>query len=339
MHDEKQPPQAQMMHKITSFWTSCCIYTAAKLNIADMLAKKSQTAEQLAEATNTHAQSLYRVLRALAGDGIFNENKNGEFSNTSLGETLRDNVPGSMKAMALTQLGDHFGAWGNLEYSVKTGGIAFDNVEGMSVWKYYEENPEDGMNFMKAMTGITTGAIKSIVPAYDFTQFKIIVDVGGGNGALLMGVLNSAPEAKGIVYDQEYVVNETNKIIESKGLSDQCSVEAGSFFDSVPPNADAYLMKSVLHDWEDEKCIDILKNCSEAMTQESKLLILESVIPVANIPHPGKFIDINMLVMTGGKERTEKEFAMLLQQAGLKLTQIIHTTSPMISIVEAVKVR
>ena len=340
MNDEKQlPPPAQMMHKITGFWTSCCIYAAVKLNIADMLATKPQTAEQLAETTNTHAPSLYRVLRALAGEGIFNENENGEFSNTSLGETLLDNVPGSMKAMALTQLGDHFGAWGNLEYSVKTGGIAFDNVEGMSVWKYYEENPEDGMNFMKAMTGLTAGAIKNIVPAYDFTQFKTIVDVGGGNGALLIAVLNAAPEAKGIVYDQEYVVNETNKIIESNGLSEQCSVEAGSFFDSVPPNADAYLMKSVLHDWEDEKCIDILKNCNEAMTLESKLLILESVIPGANIPHPGKFIDINMLVMTGGKERTEKEFATLLQQAGLKLTQVIRTNSPMISIVEAVKVR
>jgi hypothetical protein len=331
------PPPAQMMQMITGFWTSCCIYNAAKLNIADLLAAKPQTAVHLAEATHSHAPSLYRVLRALASVGILNENEKGEFSNTALGDTLRSDVPGSMKAMALAQLGDHYNAWGNLLYSIKTGGIAFDKVEGMSVWKYYETHPEEGVNFMKAMTGLTDAVIMNVLPAYDFTGFKTIVDIGGGNGALLMAVLGAAPAARGIVFDEEYVVAETQKSLAAKGFSQRCGTEGGSFFDFVPTAADAYLMKFVLHDWNDEQCITILQNCAKAMNPSAKLLVLESVIPEGNAPHPGKFMDINMLAMTGGMERTEKEYAALFAKAGLKLSRVIHTHSPMFSVLEVTK--
>ena len=330
------PAPAQMMQMITGFWTSCCIYTAAKLDIADKLAQKPHTIEQLAEATHCHAPSLYRVMRALASVGIFTENDN-HFELTPLGATLQSDVPGSMKAMAIAQLGDHYNAWGNLIYSVKTGNIAFDHVEGMPVWKYYEMHPDEGINFMKAMTGLTGAVIVNVLPEYDFTQFKTIVDVGGGNGALIMAVLNNAPNAHGIVFDEEYVIEETKKAIASKNLSERCEAIAGSFFDFVPENIDAYLMKMVLHDWDDEKSIAILKNCQRAMHSESKVLILDSVISEGNTPHPGKFMDINMLAMTGGKERTEKEFSDLLDAAGLKLTKVINTHSPLFSIVEAMK--
>ena len=331
------PPPAQMMQMITGFWTSCCIYAAAKLNIADRLEDKPQTALQLAERTQSHSESLYRVLRALSSVGIFTENEKGVFSNTPLGETLRSNVPGSMKAMALAQLGDHYNAWGNLEYSVKTGNIAFDHVEGMPVWKYYETHPEEGINFMKAMTGLTGAVIVNVLPFYDFTPFKTIVDIGGGNGALMMAVLKAAPQAIGIVFDEEYVVNETKGIIAENGLTARCHTEAGTFFDFVPKDADCYLMKMILHDWDDENSLRILNNCATAMNSGSKLLILESVIPELNVPHPGKFMDINMLAMTGGKERTEGEFAALISQAGLELSKVIHTQSPLFSIVEAIK--
>jgi len=339
MSNEKQvpPPPAQMMQRITGFWISCSIYTAAKLNIADLLAKNPQTAEQLAAQTNTHAPSLYRLLRALASEGIFTEDQNGAFSNTPLGDTLQDGVPGSMKAMVLAQLGDHFKAWGNLEYSVKTGGIAFDNVEGKTVWEYYEENEEDGINFMKAMSGLTGAVIKHVLPAYNFSQFKSMVDIGGGNGALMMALLDASPDAKGIVFDEEYVINETQKIISDKGYGDRCSAQSGNFFESVPENADVYTMKLILHDWNDDKSIQILTNISSAMNTESKLLIFDAVIPGANLPHPGKFLDLNMLAMTGGKERTEEEFAALLEQSGLKITQVIPTHTPMFSIIEAAK--
>jgi hypothetical protein len=331
------PPPAQMMQLITGFWTSCCIYNAAKLGIADHLDGKPQTAAQLAEITHCHAPTLYRVLRALASAGIFSENENGEFENTTLSETLKSDVPGSMKAMAIAQMGDHYNAWGNLLYSVKTGGIAFDKVEGMPVWEYYESHPDEGLNFMKAMTGMTGAAIMNVLPAYDFSPFKTIVDVGGGNGAMLMAILNAAKDASGIVFDQEYVVNETNKAIAAAGLSHRCHTEAGSFFDFVPQGADAYIMKMILHDWNDEQSLIILNNCVKAMRADSKLLVIESVIPQGNAPHPGKFLDINMLAMTGGKERTKDEFAALFSKAGLKLTNITPTHSPMFNVVEVVK--
>jgi len=331
------PPPAQMMQLISGFWTSCCIYNAAKLDIADLLDGKPQTAAQLAETTHCHAPSLYRLMRALASTGIFSENEKGEFENTTLSETLKSDVPGSMKAMAIAQLGDHYNAWGNLLYSIKTGGIAFDKVEGMPVWEYYESHPDEGLNFMKAMTGMTGAAIMNVLPAYDFSAFKTIVDVGGGNGAMLMAVLNAAKAATGIVFDEEYVVTETNKAIMAAGLAQRCRTEAGSFFDFIPEGADAYLMKMILHDWDDEKSLIILNNCRKAMRADSKLLVIESVIPAGNAPHPGKFLDINMLAMTGGKERTEQEFAALFSKAGLRLSKITPTHSPMFNVVEVVK--
>ncbi len=246
-------------------------------------------------------------------------------------------MPGSMKAMAIAQLGDHYNAWGNLIYSIKTGKTAFDQVEGMPVWKYYETHPEEGQNFMKAMTGLTGAVIKNVIPAYDFSAMHTIVDVGGGNGALLMAVLNAAPQAKGIVFDEEYVVEKTREELTKKGFDGRCSTAAGSFFDFIPKDADGYLMKMVLHDWNDEQCLQILSNCHKAMKPGSKLLVIDSVIPEEDSPHPGKYMDINMLAMTGGMERTEKEFAALFQKAGLKLSRVIHTHSPLFSIIEATK--
>lgn len=330
-------PSTQMMQMITGFWTSCCIYNAAKLNVADLLHKDAMSCEQLAEATHTNASSLYRMMRALASVGIFSENENGQFSNTTLSETLRGDLPGSMKAMAIAQLGDHYPAWGNLLYSLKTGNTAFEKVEGMNVWKYYETHPEEGLNFMKAMTGSTNAAIQNVIPNYDFSSAKTIVDIGGGNGAFLMAVLDKAPQAKGIVFDEEYVVDETLKKIEEQGLSKKCSVSAGNFFEAVTAGADLYLMKHVLHDWNDEQSEQILMNCSKAMHENSKILVIEAVIPKGNIGHPGKFMDINMMAMTGGKERTEAEYASLFANAGLKLERVIYTNSPTLSILEVTK--
>lgn len=336
-NQQSPPPPAQMIQLITGFWTSCCIYAAAKLNIADHLNDGPKAVSQLAEATHCDSKSLYRVLRALSSVGVFREKKEHQFELTALGATLQTDAPGSMKAMAIAQLGDHFNSWGNLVYSVKTGNTAFDNIEGMSIWKYYETHPDEGINFMKAMTGVTDAVIMNVLPFYDFSNFKTIVDVGGGNGALLTAVLKSAPQAKGIVFDEEYVVMETKQILAANGLKERCSVEAGSFFDFIPKTADAYLMKMILHDWNDEQCLTILNNCNSAMKPGSKLLVFETVIPEGNDPHPGKFMDINMLAMTGGRERTEKEFAELFDRSGLKLCRVIPTQSPMFSILEAEK--
>jgi len=338
MNNQQQPPPPiQMMQLITGFWTSCCIYAAAKLNIADLLNDGPQTANQLAEAAHCDAASLYRVLRALSSVGVFSENNEHQFQLNPLGSTLKSDVPGSMRAMTIAQLGDHYNAWGNLVYSIKTGNTAFDKVEGMSVWKYYETNPDEGVNFMKAMSGVTGAVVMNVLPLYDFSGFETIVDIGGGNGAMLMAVLNTAPQTKGIVFDEEYVVEETKKVLKEKGFDKRCSIEAGSFFNFIPKGADAYLMKMILHDWNDDQCLQILNNCSNVMKPGSKLLVIEAVIPESNDPHPGKFMDINMLAMTGGKERTEKEFDSLFANAGLKLSKVIPTHSPMFSILEVLK--
>lgn len=330
-------PSTQMMQMITGFWTSCCIYNAAKLDVADFLHNKALSCDQLAKSTHTDASSLYRMMRALASVGIFSENEKGEFSNTTLSETLRSDIPGSMKAMAIAQLGDHYPAWGNLLYSLKTGNTAFEKVEGMDVWKYYETHPIEGLNFMKAMTGSTNAAIQNVIPMYDFSSANTIVDIGGGNGAFLMAILDKAPQAKGIVFDEEYVVDETQKTIEEKGFSTRCSVAAGNFFEAVTEGADVYLMKHVLHDWNDVQSELILKNCAKAMHAGSKILVIEAVIPTGNTLHPGKFMDINMMAMTGGKERTQAEYSVLFAQAGLKLERIIHTNSPTLSILEVIQ--
>jgi hypothetical protein len=334
---QQLPPPAQMMQTITGVWTSCCIYNAAKLNVAEILVAKPLSIAQLAEATHSHAPSLYRLMRALASVGIFAENENGEFANTPLSETLRGDVPGSMKAVAIMLLGDHYGPWGNLLYSIKTGGIAFDNFEGMSLWQYYETHPDEGANFMKAMTNLSNMDIVNLLPAYNFSPYKTIVDIGGGNGALLMTILKETPGASGIVFDLEYVVEETEKLINAQGLGERCKTGGGDFFEAVPEGADAYILKRVLHDWDDEKALQILKNCAKAMKPGSKVLVLEAVISEGNTPHPGKFMDMNMMAVAGGRERTEKEWGTLFTKAGLKLNTVIHTHSPMLSVIEAVK--
>ena len=334
---QSPPPPAQMMQMITGFWTSCCIYAAAKLNIGDLLAEKPKTAAQLASETQTHAPSLYRLLRALSSVGVFSENEKSEFELTPLGNTLRSDVPGSMKAMAIALLGTHYSAWGNLLHSIKTGEIAFDNLHNMPIYKYYETHPEDGVNFTKAMSGLTQAVIMNILSAYDFSSFKTIVDIGGGNGTLLNGILNKAPNSKGIVFDEEYIKNEALQNIEKNNLQQRCSFEAGSFFEKVPSGASAYLMKYILHGWVDENSKKILANVYKAMPQDSKLLIIESVISDRNIPQSGKFMDINMLVISGGVERTEKEWKNLIESAGLKISKIISTPSAMFSIIETEK--
>ncbi len=337
MQPSQLPPPAQMMQMITGFWTSCCVYTAAKLNIADHIAEQPLSLSLLAEKTQTDQGALYRILRALCSVGVFTQNEQNEYQNTDLGNTLRDNVPGSMKAMAIAQLGDHYSAWGDLLYSVRTGNIAFDHIHGMPIWKYYETHPDDGANFNKAMSGLTQAVIANILPVYDFNRYNNIVDIGGGNGTFLCAILRAATNSKGIVFDEPHIQAQGNNYIAQQGMEGRCSYAAGSFFETIPPGADLYMMKMILHDWDDEHSHRILSNTSTAMSGNSKLIIVEAVLPPDNAPHPGKFMDINMMAMTGGKERTEAEWKQLLGKAGLKHTGTIATHSPMFSIVEAMK--
>jgi hypothetical protein len=324
-----------MLQIISGFWISRAVYVIGKLGIPDLLQTGPKTAAELASATNTHAPSLFRILRALVSVGVLNSSDGERFAQTPLSETLVTDAPGSLRWFAISELGqEHYPAWGNVMHSVKTGEIAFDNFFGVDIWKYFQQNPEDAAVFNNSMSNITAAANEAITSLYDFSQFGTLVDVGGGHGGLITSILKQNPELKGVLFDAPEVIEGARPKIEAAGLANRLETVAGNFFQSVPAGGDAYIMKWIIHDWDDEKSNTILRNCRSQMPANGKLILVDSVVPETNEPHFSKFIDLNMLVMTGGKERTEKEFAQLLADAGFKLLRVIPTDLPT-SIIEA----
>jgi O-methyltransferase domain/Dimerisation domain len=337
--EQEQPNQTpapiQMLQIISGFWISRAVYVIAKLGIPDLLKSGPKTAAELASATGTHAPSLFRILRALVSVSVLSSTEDGRFAQTPLSETLVTDAPGSLRWFAVSELGqEHYPAWGNLMHSVKTGEIAFDNFFGADIWKYFQQNPEDAEVFNNSMTSVTAHTNEAITSLYDFSQFGTIVDVGGGHGGLITSILEKNPQVKGILFDAAEVIEGARPKIEAAGLADRLETVAGDFFKSVPEGGDAYIMKWIIHDWDDEKSNTILRNVRSRMQPNSKLILVDCVVPETDEPHFSKFIDLNMLVMTGGKERTEKEFAQILEAAGFKLLRVIKTDVPH-SIVEA----
>ena len=326
----------QVEELITGYWKSQSIYAAAKLGIADLLITGPQTPEQLAAATNTDASALYRLLRALASIGIFEENEAGEFTLTPLAEPLRSDDPESKQALAIMNGEDQFRPWCEIIYSLQTGKPAYDNIWGKSIFEFLSEHPEKARIFDKAMIGIHGRGTDAAIKAYDFADIKVLADVGGGNGSNLISILQACPNLKGILFDVPHVVENARARIEQASLTDRCELVGGDFFQSVPAGADAYLMRHIIHDWNDEKSLQILKNCHAALPVNGKLLVMESVIDPGNDPFAGKFVDLVMLLVTGGKERTAAEFQTLYKQAGFKLARILPTESEL-SIIEGVK--
>jgi hypothetical protein len=335
MAKETGSPSDQMLQMISGFWVSRALYVAAKLGFADHLHDQARTAAELAAVTGTHAPSVYRVLRALASVGVFVEDEQGRFAVTPLGETLRSAVPGSQRAFAISELGGgHYTAWGDVLHSVQTGAIAFDHVFGTPVWDYYAAHPEEAQVFNDSMTGLTRMVEAAVVDAYDFAPFAKIVDVGGGHGGFLAAILRANPAATGVVFDAPQVIAGTSPHLVAAGVAERCTAVGGDFFQSVPPGGDLVTLKAIIHDWDDERSLAILKNCHQAMAPGATLIVVDTVIPPGNTPAMGKFIDLIMLVMTGGRERTEEQFRNLLAAAGFTLTRVIPTRSPF-SVVEA----
>jgi SAM-dependent methyltransferase len=227
-------------------------------------------------------------------------------------------------------------AYGELMYSVKTGGIAHDKVQGMSSFEFFEKNEEVGKIFNRAMTNLSLLSAPAIVEAYDFSSIGKLVDIAGGHGRLLAAILKANPHLQGVLFDLPFVIENAGELLESEGVATRTEKVSGDFFESVPADADAYMMKHIIHDWDDQSSIKILQNIHRAMNEDGKVLIVEMVVPVGNAPSPAKGLDIVMLTIEGGKERTEKEYRELLDAAGLRLTRIIPTRSPF-SIVEAMK--
>lgn len=329
------PPHAQLVQMGMAHWVSHIIYVAAKLGLADHLAKAPKSADALAGSTGTHAPSLYRLMRTLASLGILTEDGARRFALTPLGDALKTGAPGSARATILTLASDWWiRGFGQLLYSVQTGKPGFEKHLGMPIFDWLAKNPNEASMFSETMVGFHGAEPPAVAAAYDFSGMKTIVDVGGATGNLLTTILRRYPGSRGVLYDLPHVVRDAPALIQEGGLADRVTIEAGSFFESVPGGADAYLLSHIIHDWSEEQCLPILGHCRRAMNPASRLLIIEMVLPPGNTPHPGKLLDMMMLVGPGGRERTEKEYGTLLEKAGLRLTRVVPTESA-VSVVEA----
>jgi hypothetical protein len=329
------PAHAQLVQMAFSHWVSHIAYVAAKLGIADHLAKGPMTAEDLAGPTRTHAPSLYRLMRTLAGLGIVAEDASHRFALTPLGEALKTGAPGSARATILTIASDWWiRGFGELLYSVQTGKSGFEKFLGMPIFDWLGKHPDEASMFSETMVGFHGEEPPAVAAAYDFSGLETIVDVGGATGHLLTTILASNPGLHGILYDLPHVVRDAPPMIQSRGVADRVAIESGSFFDRVPSGADAYLLSHIIHDWSEDQCLTILGHCRRVMKPSGRILIIEMVLPEGNTPHPGKLLDLMMLVGPGGRERTEQEYAALLGKAGLRLTRLVPTESA-VGVVEA----
>jgi hypothetical protein len=311
-----------MLNKIHAYQETQLIYVAAKLKISDHLKEGGKTPEELAVLTGTHKGSLYRVLRACSALGLYEE-KNKKFYLTEYGKLLISDNPDTLRPVAIMRGEEvNWKPWEKLLFAVETGRSAFMDIFKMNLFEYYKRNPEAGNSFNEGMRIFTRFDIDMILNNYDFSCFKKIVDAGGGNGALLMSILEKYGECCGVLFDLPEVIEEAKEYVYNSRMKDRIAVEAGNIFLRMPEGGDCYILKKILHDWDDGHSIGILKNCRKSIAAQGKLLIMDYVIK-ENSP-AGKVNDIHMmLVCPGGMERTEEEFVKLLDESGFKLTKII----------------
>jgi hypothetical protein len=327
---------AMLRQLIMGFRITQLIYVAAKLGLADRMEHGPQMPQQLAHAVGAEPQAIYRLLRALASLGLFVETAEGAFALTSLAQLLRTNVAGSLRSLALLY-GEEWlwQAYGGMLYSVQTGRPAFEQAHGQPLFGYLHDHSAAATLFNEAMSAYSAQEAAAILAAYDFSGVSTVVDVGGGHGALLAALLHEHQHLSGIVFDLAPVVADAQRQLADAGLAARATCVAGDFFDALPSGGDVYLLKSVLHNWDDAAALRILCTCRHAMAQQARLLVVERVIPSGNTPAEAKLFDINMLVVAGGQERTGREYDALFQAAGFNLTRIIPTRSPL-SLIEAV---
>lgn len=335
--DDAPPPNVKILElTYSNFVIARALYAFAKLGIADLFGKGSLSSEELASSANVDPTALYRLLRTLSMAAVVSETENHTFTLGPLGEALRSDAPGSMRAWAIFS-GEPFylQAWEQIIHSIQTGQAAWEHVHKMPVFEYIGKHPEAAQIFDQAMTSLSAGEARAIVEAYDFSGVRRLADIGGGQGLMLRTILNSYPNITGVLFDRPDAVEGVQVQLGQDGLAERCKVVAGDFFQAVPVGADAYLLKYVIHDWDDKRSAAILKTCRSAMSNDARLLLVETIVPIPGEPHFAKLQDLEMMVIAGSQERTIDEYSRLLKQAGFKLVRVVPTTEPA-SILEAV---
>jgi hypothetical protein len=327
------PPNVRILEIVFSIVTARALWVAAEAGVADHLDGTPRPVADLASATGSHAGALYRVLRLLASHGIFEEHEHRRFSHTDISRTLRSDHPARARAaVRMVGMPVMWQSFGAIDASLATGGTGWDVAVREPVFEWMSRRPAEASLFNDAMIGIHGGEQPATADAYPFAG--TVIDVGGGSGNMIVSVLKRHPAVRGVVFDMPHVVAEAAKRLQAEGLADRGSVQAGSFFDGVPAGGDAYILSHIIHDWDEAKCLQILGHVKAAKNPGGKVLIVEMVVPPPNVPHPAKALDVTMLTVAGGQERTADEYRDLLAKAGLRLTRVIPTMSP-VSIVEA----
>lgn len=330
-HPEVQASPRKLLEMIAANRITQAIYVAAELGIADILKDGPRSATEIAKTAGASEDAVYRLLRALTSVGLFASLPERRFELTSLGYSLRADVPGSLRAWA--RFNGHeimWRPWGELLYSVKSGMSAFDHVFGTTIFDYAAGHPDAATALNDAMTAFSAIDSPAVAAAYDYTAIGTLVDVGGGHGLLLTTILRANPTLRGVLFDLPHVVQGATDRLRREGLADRCTIVGGDFFEAIPDGGDAYAMKFIIHDWNDDRAIRLLRNCRRVMRGGAKLLVIERVLSAGDEPDFGKFSDLQMLVFApGGRERTEREFRALYDMAGFQLTRVVPTASPL----------
>ncbi|HEY4038803.1 MAG TPA: methyltransferase [Burkholderiaceae bacterium] len=319
--------QAHVRNLLMAFVASRALQVAAELGLADALAAGPKDRDALAREVGADAEAMSRLIRALSGYGVFDELPDGRFVNTRGSEYLRTDVPGSLRALARMHFDPSlWQAWTGLEHSVRSGEPSFAYVHGSPMFDYLATHPESARRFDEGMTSASGVMNAALVEAYEWGRFATLVDVAGGAGSTIVAILGANPGLRGVLFDLPHVIERGRDYVAQQGMAARCRTEAGSFFDSIPAGADAYLLKHIIHDWDDEDCLRILRTCSAAMPDRATLLVCERLVPPGNEPGLARIMDLVMLALTdGGRERTEQEFRGLFARAGLRLARVVPT--------------
>ena len=335
VHQRTVPPYAAMTEMIMNAWAAQAITAAVDLGIADALADGPLRVEELASRVNADPDALRRLLRALIGRGVFRQRRDDRYELNPLADTLRSGAPLSAAGLArMVGSREHREHWSYLADAIRNGEAVIPAVNGTDAFDYLSREPELAEAFNRAMAETTEMTVASLMAAYSFAPYPTVADVGGGVGRLLAAILAATPTALGILYDLPQAVIEAQPLLRQYGIVDRVKVVEGSFFDSVPAGADIYVLKNVLHDWPDDKAVEILRNVHAAAEIGTKILLIEFVIPLHSREYIGHLTDLEMLLSQAGRDRTAAEYRALLARAGFRVTRVVPTASPL-SLVEA----